>query len=83
MLGVRISMRDLARLHCGFILLVILVLGIQRCEGCSVEQDKQSRWGFRGKTFWNWLELLVVPVALAAIGFVFTMQQDQPARYTH
>jgi uncharacterized protein YjbI with pentapeptide repeats len=41
-----------------------------------VEQDKQSRWGFRGKTFWNWLELFVVPLALAGIGILFTWQQD-------
>jgi uncharacterized protein YjbI with pentapeptide repeats len=41
-----------------------------------VEQDKESRWGFRDKTVWNWLELLVVPLALAGIGILFTWQQD-------
>jgi uncharacterized protein YjbI with pentapeptide repeats len=32
--------------------------------------------GLRGKTGWDWLQLLIVPLALAGIGFVFTMQQD-------
>jgi len=39
-------------------------------------ETKQSRWGFRGKTFWSWLELLVVPLALAGIGLWFTAQQE-------
>jgi len=28
-----------------------------------------------GKTFWDWLQLLIVPLALAVIGFVFSIQQ--------
>ena len=28
------------------------------------------------KTLWDWLQLFVVPLALAAIGYLFTMQQD-------
>src|SRR5919112_4433077 len=37
-----------------------------------------SSWtGFRGKTVWDLLQLLIVPLALAVIGFLFTMQQDQ------
>ena len=42
----------------------------------SEQQSKQSRWGFRGKTVWNWLELLIVPLALAVIGLAFSVQQD-------
>ncbi len=42
--------------------------------------DKQSFWpswtGFRGMTLRNWLELLVVPLALVVIGFLFSVQQD-------
>lgn len=35
------------------------------------------RWtGFGGKTVWEWLQLLIVPLALALIGILFTMQQD-------
>jgi uncharacterized protein YjbI with pentapeptide repeats len=42
----------------------------------SEQQMKQSRWGFRGKTVWNWLELLIVPLALAVIGLAFSVHQD-------
>jgi hypothetical protein len=36
-----------------------------------------SEWtGFRGKSVWDLLQLLIVPLALAVIGFLFTMQQD-------
>jgi hypothetical protein len=44
----------------------------------AVEQKEQdsSRWGFRGKTFWNWLELLVVPLAPVGIGFAFDLRQQ-------
>jgi hypothetical protein len=37
-----------------------------------------SRWtGFRGMTVRDWLDLLVVPLALVVISFLFTTQQDQ------
>jgi hypothetical protein len=32
--------------------------------------------GFRGKTLWDLLQLLIVPLALAGIGFWFAAQQD-------
>jgi hypothetical protein len=41
------------------------------------EETKQSRWGFRGMTVRDWLQLLIVPLALVVIGFLFTAQQDQ------
>jgi uncharacterized protein YjbI with pentapeptide repeats len=40
------------------------------------EETKQSRWGFRGKTVWDFLQLLIVPLMLIAIGLVFSLQQD-------
>jgi uncharacterized protein YjbI with pentapeptide repeats len=40
------------------------------------EETKQSRWGFRGKTVWDWMALLIVPLVLVVIGLVFTMLQD-------
>jgi uncharacterized protein YjbI with pentapeptide repeats len=46
-------------------------------ESIVETEDKQTRWGFRGKTFWNWLELLVIPLTLAAIGFMFDLRQQQ------
>jgi hypothetical protein len=42
----------------------------------SEQQTKQSRWGFLGKTVWDWLQLLIVSLALVVIGLVFTMLQD-------
>src|SRR5918993_1811708 len=42
----------------------------------SEQQTKQSRWGFRGKTVWDWMDLLIVPLVLVVIGLVFTMLQD-------
>jgi hypothetical protein len=38
--------------------------------------DRESRWGFREKTVWNWLELLIVPLMLALITVVFAWQED-------
>jgi uncharacterized protein YjbI with pentapeptide repeats len=35
------------------------------------------RWtGFRRKTVWDWMDLLIVPLVLVVIGLVFTMLQD-------
>src|SRR5215208_4870138 len=47
----------------------------------SEQQMKQSRWGFRGMTVRDWLQLLIVPLALVVISFLFTTQQD--ARQQH
>jgi uncharacterized protein YjbI with pentapeptide repeats len=43
---------------------------------------KGSRWGFHGMTVRNWLELLVVPLVLAGVGFWFAAQQDDRQRRT-
>jgi uncharacterized protein YjbI with pentapeptide repeats len=43
---------------------------------------ENSRWGFRGMTVRNWLELLVVPLVLAGVGFWFAAQQDDRQRRT-
>jgi uncharacterized protein YjbI with pentapeptide repeats len=42
----------------------------------SQEPQKDSRWGFRGMTVRNWLELLVVPLVLLGIGLLFQIQQN-------
>jgi hypothetical protein len=31
----------------------------------SPEPHKESLWGFRGKTVWDWLGLLIVPAFIA------------------
>src|SRR5215207_9010197 len=41
------------------------------------DEAKKSRWGFRGMTVREWLELLIVPVVLALITVVFTWQQNE------
>jgi uncharacterized protein YjbI with pentapeptide repeats len=43
----------------------------------SQEPKKDSRWGFRGMTVRNWLELLVVPLVLLGIGLLFQIQQNE------
>src|SRR5215211_1113801 len=48
----------------------------------SEQQQKTSRWGFRGMTVRDWLQLLIVPLALVLIGFLFTMQQDARQQQT-
>jgi hypothetical protein len=44
------------------------------------QPDPPSKWprwtGFRGKTAWDWMDLLIVPLALVVIGLGFTMLQD-------
>jgi hypothetical protein len=47
--------------------------------------EKQGRkpWTLRevgGKTLWDWLQLLIVPLALAVIGLLFEMQQAERQR---
>jgi hypothetical protein len=42
----------------------------------QTEETKQSRWGFRGKTVWDWMALLIVPLVLVVIGLLFTLLQD-------
>jgi uncharacterized protein YjbI with pentapeptide repeats len=51
-------------------------VGRKKSNREQTEETKQSRWGFRGMTVRNWLELLIVPLVLVAIGFLFTMQQE-------
>src|SRR5215218_7470666 len=53
-----------------------LPLGRKEPNRKQSEETKQSRWGFRGKTVWDFLQLLIVPLMLVAIGLVFSVQQD-------
>jgi hypothetical protein len=49
----------------------------RKAEPPSKRRIAWPRWtGFRGMTVRDWLQLLVVPLALVVIGFWFTMQQD-------
>jgi uncharacterized protein YjbI with pentapeptide repeats len=42
----------------------------------SEEPKKDSRWGFRGMTVRDWLQLALVPIVLTLITVVFTWQQN-------
>ena len=42
------------------------------------------KWtGFRGNTLWNWLELLVLPAALAFVPLWVAAHEDRASRMTH
>jgi uncharacterized protein YjbI with pentapeptide repeats len=50
---------------------------VRKAEPPSKRKIRWSRWtGFRGRTVWDWLQLLVVPLMLVAVGFWFTTQQE-------
>jgi uncharacterized protein YjbI with pentapeptide repeats len=50
---------------------------VRKAEPPSKRGIAWPRWtGFRNKTVWDFLQLLIVPLMLAAIGFWFTAQQD-------
>jgi hypothetical protein len=51
---------------------------VRKTESASKRRTRWPRWtGFRGMTVRDWLELLIVPLALVVISFLFTAQQDQ------
>ena len=50
---------------------------VRKAEPPSNRRIAWPRWTvFRGMTLRDWLQLLIVPLALVGIGFLFTMQQD-------
>jgi uncharacterized protein YjbI with pentapeptide repeats len=50
---------------------------VRKAEPPSKRGMAWPRWtGFRNKTVWDFLQLLIVPLMLVAIGFWFTAQQD-------
>ena len=56
---------------------------VRKAEPPSKRSIAWPRWtGFRGMTLRSWLELLVVPLALVVISFLFTAQQDQRQQRT-
>jgi uncharacterized protein YjbI with pentapeptide repeats len=57
------------RVLLGFSLTAIVVL-------LAIGGARRSWTGFQGKTVWDFLQLLIVPLMLVAIGFWFTTQQD-------
>src|SRR5215210_1842770 len=55
-------------------------VGQKKPEREQTEETKQSRWGFRGKTVWDWLPIvgaLLVPLVIALGTGWITRQQAQ------
>jgi uncharacterized protein YjbI with pentapeptide repeats len=56
---------------------------VRKAEPPSNRRIAWPRWtGFRGMTVRDWLELLIVPLSLVVISFLFTGQQDQRQQQT-
>ena len=51
---------------------------VRKAEPSSKRGIAWPRWtGFRGKTVWEWMQLLIVPLVLTVLGlFLTTAQQD-------
>ena len=46
----------------------------RKVESPSKRRIPWPRWtGFRGKTVWDWMDLLIVPLGLAILGYSFTL----------
>jgi cell division protein FtsB len=58
---------------------------VRKGEPASKRGIAWPRWtGFRRKTVWDWLQLLIVPFVLAVIGFYFTSAHFTSAQeYAH
>jgi uncharacterized protein YjbI with pentapeptide repeats len=61
--------RVLTLVALGFSLTAIVVM-------LAIAGARRSWTGFQGKTVWDFLQLLIVPLMLVAIGLVFSLQQD-------
>jgi uncharacterized protein YjbI with pentapeptide repeats len=61
--------RVLTLVALGFSLTAIIVM-------LAIAGARRSWTGFQGKTVWDFLQLLIVPLMLVAIGLVFALQQD-------
>src|SRR5215207_4748916 len=88
--GVRIGMRvlDSSWIHrCGYdgaqnVRDAEQSVGRKKANREQTEESKQSRWGFRGMTVRDWLELLLVPLLLGvfAAGLTAWFNVPQDAR---
>jgi uncharacterized protein YjbI with pentapeptide repeats len=61
--------RVLTLVALGFSLTAIVVM-------LAIAGARRSWTGFQGKTVWDFLQLLIVPLMLVAIGLVFSLQQE-------
>ncbi len=47
-----------------------------KCKHCHEVIGRQGRLGFEGKTLWDFLGLLIVPLSIALFGLLFAAYQD-------
>ena len=56
-------------------------LGQKRLADIRLANTARFKWpkwtGFSGKTGWDWMQLLIIPVALAGLVFLFNLEQAQ------
>jgi uncharacterized protein YjbI with pentapeptide repeats len=55
----------------------------ERGEQAAMDSESRKPWTLReyvGKTVWDWMQLLVIPLVLAIFGFAFTWTQDRRAQ---
>src|SRR5215212_8110326 len=64
--------RVLTLVALGFSVTAIVVMLVM----LAIAGARRSWTGFQGKTVWDFLQLLIVPLMLVAIGLVFSLQQD-------
>src|SRR5215212_3912607 len=64
--------RVLTLVALGFSVTAIVVMLVM----LAIAGARRSWTGFQGKTVWDFLQLLIVPLMLVAIGLVFALQQD-------
>ena len=62
-------------------MLVLLLCASAAALAALVFLARGSRWtGFAGKTLWDWLQLLVIPLALALLAFVLNVFENERDR---
>lgn len=50
--------------------------GQQTANSGQQPSVKKSKWGLSDKSFWDWLQLLIVPIVLAIVTFGFGLEQS-------
>ena len=58
--------------------MALLAIGLTVLVGILI--DAKAWTGFAGKTLWDWMELLIVPAALAAVALYFSRAEASRAR---
>lgn len=71
--GWRLSSKDKVLLWAGAVAAVVLVI--------DYYARRYYEWtGLEGKTLWDWANLLIVPVVIAVVGYLFTRSENRNAQ---